>query len=997
MAEVRKYDAFISYRHSELDKFVATTLQRKLEAFSLPKGVTSKTKKKRIERVFRDQDELPLSSNLSEPIHLALNNTDFLIVICTPRLPESKWCEEEISTFIKLYGREKILAVLAEGEPSESFPPLLTGEDYEETLPDGTRVTKHRSFEPLAADVRGKNNKEVRKKLDDAVLRIAASIFELNYDDLKQRHRERRIRRMFSVISSVAAAFMLFSAVCIGLMIKIMNQSNMIMEQNTEIKEQSNEISQKNALINQQYEEAARNLSRLTAADSINLLKKGRKLDALYMLRQVIPDSTSDTSKPYTPEAEAALVDALDVYAPLSELTISNTYVSEYEIKTFSFSPNDTRVLTVDSGNNVKVYDIESGRLLFSEQCESLFSDSNKKAAFCGNDYLVVSESDGIHKYSISDGKDILLDSPKTPGEALEGNVIKANNRNTPYAFLISDMEDVFVLDDTGKSVYSFSLSDYSGSSNLTTLGEYSATNDGKYMAFEIISALDDTVTILAINMETNEIILKETYTTFSINNILFDDHTLYYYVAGTGLSGTDSPKDYNHSCYSFDCDSKKVNWKSDKTDYANKIVVSGNKKLVFLSGYAGITSLDYNTGKIITSDHPSEDITDIFQVGGTDNLFVATQSGNNYILNTSSNTFVRYFSVNTYKENPNLITKTLVLSGDFYVLFENADYITRYKTGKSEYFKEYGKEIDKVSQYNKAENLYICSEGGSSYFVKSTETNETLFSIDNVSDFSFVGDGSQYVVYRSTKEFTLCLYDYVNNKTIALDNIYYKGYSPDKSFVLSKDYEDHYKILELTTMKCTCEFDLPDELDINSSALSLLDENHVLIESPDRDCYEILYIENNEAKKIFTRYTGNLDTLMPCSSQKMFCIAYSTGMVEFFDYSTDKVELINTAFNLEGVGLHTEFDYFPEKEIYVFGGVSKSYIMNKDLCIIASFNQKIHYLPKDNLITYVSVDKTIYAAPFYSYDELVKMADKELTGYCPPIRILKEYDITPN
>ena len=180
MAEVRKYDAFISYRHSELDKFVATTLQRRLEAFTLPKGVSSKTKKKRIERVFRDQDELPLSSNLSEPIHLALNNTDFLIVICTPRLPESKWCEEEISTFIKLYGREKILAVLAEGEPSESFPPLLTGEDYEETLPDGSKVTKHRSFEPLAADVRGKNNKEIRKKIVDNYLILYTIDFDKN-------------------------------------------------------------------------------------------------------------------------------------------------------------------------------------------------------------------------------------------------------------------------------------------------------------------------------------------------------------------------------------------------------------------------------------------------------------------------------------------------------------------------------------------------------------------------------------------------------------------------------------------------------------------------------------------------------------------------------------------------------------------------------------------------------------------------------------------------
>ena len=47
-----KYDAFISYRHSELDKFVATTLHKKLEAFKLPKGVKSPTGKTKIERVF---------------------------------------------------------------------------------------------------------------------------------------------------------------------------------------------------------------------------------------------------------------------------------------------------------------------------------------------------------------------------------------------------------------------------------------------------------------------------------------------------------------------------------------------------------------------------------------------------------------------------------------------------------------------------------------------------------------------------------------------------------------------------------------------------------------------------------------------------------------------------------------------------------------------------------------------------------------------------------
>ena len=38
------YDAFISYRHSELDSFVAENLHRRLENFKLPKSVRSKIK-----------------------------------------------------------------------------------------------------------------------------------------------------------------------------------------------------------------------------------------------------------------------------------------------------------------------------------------------------------------------------------------------------------------------------------------------------------------------------------------------------------------------------------------------------------------------------------------------------------------------------------------------------------------------------------------------------------------------------------------------------------------------------------------------------------------------------------------------------------------------------------------------------------------------------------------------------------------------------------------
>ena len=191
-----KYDAFISYRHSEKDKFVATTLQKKLETFKLPKSLYSKTNgKTKIERIFRDQDELPLASNLSDPIEEALTNSEYLIVICTPRLPESQWCRKEIETFTRLHGRDHILAILAEGEPDESFPDLLLHENITTINEKGEEITVVRDIEPLAADVRGDSNSRIKKNIDDATLRVAAPIFGLNYDDLKQRQSQQQVNR----------------------------------------------------------------------------------------------------------------------------------------------------------------------------------------------------------------------------------------------------------------------------------------------------------------------------------------------------------------------------------------------------------------------------------------------------------------------------------------------------------------------------------------------------------------------------------------------------------------------------------------------------------------------------------------------------------------------------------------------------------------------------------------------------------------------------------
>lgn len=81
------YNAFISYRHHPDDIRVAADIHRSLERFHVPRSIRKRTGK--IERLFRDKEELPITSNLTDDIDEALKNSDWLIVICSVHTKES--------------------------------------------------------------------------------------------------------------------------------------------------------------------------------------------------------------------------------------------------------------------------------------------------------------------------------------------------------------------------------------------------------------------------------------------------------------------------------------------------------------------------------------------------------------------------------------------------------------------------------------------------------------------------------------------------------------------------------------------------------------------------------------------------------------------------------------------------------------------------------------------------------------------------------------------
>ena len=84
------YGAFISYRHLPADIAAAKAVQRALETYRIPGDIRKRTGRKKLNRCFRDQDELPLADDLGSSIEKALRDSEWLVVICSPDLPESK-------------------------------------------------------------------------------------------------------------------------------------------------------------------------------------------------------------------------------------------------------------------------------------------------------------------------------------------------------------------------------------------------------------------------------------------------------------------------------------------------------------------------------------------------------------------------------------------------------------------------------------------------------------------------------------------------------------------------------------------------------------------------------------------------------------------------------------------------------------------------------------------------------------------------------------------
>ena len=433
-----RYDAFISYRHTEPDMFVAKQLHRELENFTLPRNIRKLKKqgeRTKISRVFRDRDELPLTVNLSDQITEALAVSDFLIVICSPRLPESMWCRKEIQTFIELHGRERVFAVLVEGEPEDSFPEELLFREEKVIQSDGSVSVVKTPVEPLAADAKGSTNKERKKKIKEEVVRLAAPMFDCTYDELKQRHRERKMKRIAGVAAVVAAVCFTFGAVSSAMALRIHGQNQEITSQNQQIAAQRDELER-------QYEEARLTSASLSAQKAFQLLEEGDRREAILLSAEVL------THNPDVPQVEYALTQSLGVYRDGSSALSEFMLKHDTSVQFIKLSPDGRVLLTVDGARVIYLWEVESGGLISRiEDYTNAFYIPEDSIIFLDAERFACLQRGEITVYNVTGERQTSF-TPQFTGDRYGSEALLGDGKTDCFLWVCSGEAQVFNSDD---------------------------------------------------------------------------------------------------------------------------------------------------------------------------------------------------------------------------------------------------------------------------------------------------------------------------------------------------------------------------------------------------------------------------------------------------------------------------------------------------------------------------------------------------------------------
>ena len=357
--EERTYKAFISYRHLPLSKKVAKKIHSSVEHYRIPKELRKEGKDERPGRVFRDEEELPVSDDLTGEITYALDHSEFLIVVCEPGTKDSIWVDREIRYFISTHDREHVIAVLAEGKPEDSFPELLT------TIYDEAgNVIGH--VEPLAANLTGTDHKYSASRFGRESFRIYSALLQVPFDSLWQREKRYQLRRTMVLAAVLFALIFAFAANMWVNYRAIVKRNEQIEQQKAELTEQNAQIIAQNASI-EQYNRS------LELREGQLLLAEGNRLAENGDMRGAIADALAGYREDGSLDGETTrlLTRALGSGEYLNTFRTDVVVNLPAEAKDCFVTSDGSTVLVEDAAGYIRAFSAKTGDELWKHRFEN--------------------------------------------------------------------------------------------------------------------------------------------------------------------------------------------------------------------------------------------------------------------------------------------------------------------------------------------------------------------------------------------------------------------------------------------------------------------------------------------------------------------------------------------------------------------------------------------------------------------------------------------------
>ena len=215
MKEEYTYYAFVSYRSS--DEKWAKWLQEKIEGYRLPTTIqheNSDLPKSRLRPCFRYHTDIQ-PNELKTELRNKLEQSKYLLVICSPRSAQSPWVGAEIDTFVELGRRDRIIPIIVEGRPYSGDPAT---ECYNPSLlkhfPHSDDINEDREI--LGVNIHEEGSGSAYMKRERAVMQVVSRMLNVSFDRIWQRQKRRIIRR--AVYATIGTLLVLASLIAVWLL-----------------------------------------------------------------------------------------------------------------------------------------------------------------------------------------------------------------------------------------------------------------------------------------------------------------------------------------------------------------------------------------------------------------------------------------------------------------------------------------------------------------------------------------------------------------------------------------------------------------------------------------------------------------------------------------------------------------------------------------------------------------------------------------------------------